>query len=150
MRAIQSTICTGTRLTTHKKLTQGTFRPHEDGVRECGDCFKPAPIKVYLDDEDKVRGINRTHFCGDLPVEFSIGLMTHSTVRGKEVDIFRACSSHANYHLHRWHHLKVNETLVRPMYPLDSQDDVMRAFAHASANVFPRYEEWRQEWAKKL
>lgn len=144
-------ICTEKNLlVTHKRLEEGSFRAHEDGVKECEDCFRPAAVKLYVDDADKVRGISRTWFCKDNPVDFSIGLMIFSTTRKKEVDAIRACSTHANYHMHHWHHLKVNETDVNQIYPLDTIDDVMNAHAHASENVLPRYEEWRQEWEKRM
>ncbi|MBD1541047.1 hypothetical protein G9E11_02000 [Arthrobacter sp. IA7] len=134
----------------HDKVTPGKYSVHDGDVKECPDCFRPAPIKMYLDDEDKVLGINRTFFCRDEPVSFSMGLLTYSSVRGKEVDVIRACSSHANYHVHHWHHLRVAETKINEMYPIDSHDDLIRAHGHASHNVFPRYAEWKKEWSKKI
>lgn len=134
----------------HDKVTRGNFRVHEEAVKDCPDCFRPPAVKMYLDDDDRVRGIARTFFCKDKPVDFSIGLMTFSSVRRKEVDVIRACSSHANYHVHYWHHLKVAEVSVLEKYPLDTLDDVMRAYGSATANVYPRYEEWIEKWGRKV
>ncbi|MET3934976.1 hypothetical protein [Arthrobacter sp. OAP107] len=134
----------------HDKVTRGQFRVHDDGVKECADCYKPPAVKMFVDDADRVRGITRTSFCADKPVGFSIGLMTYSSVRKQDVDVIRACSSHANYHVHHWHHLRVSETKVVEKYPLDSPDDVMRAYGSATANIYPRYEEWITEWSRKV
>lgn len=134
----------------HDRLDSGSFRFHENGDKVCDDCFRPRALKLFLDDEFITRGIARTWFCKDNPVDFSIGVMTFSSVRKCFVDVMRACSAHANYHVHWWHHLKVNEKSVQEHYPLNTQDDVIAAHQDASANVFPRYTEWKAKWSRRI
>lgn len=127
----------------HGRLQAGRFRYHSD---PCPTCWRPPPVKVYLDDAKEVKGINRTFFCDDAPVNFSIGLMVWASFRSKFTDAIRACSAHSNYHVHWWHKLSLSETRIVEQYVLDDLDDVLRAHAHASANIFGRYEDWRTAW----
>lgn len=134
---------------THARLTEGSYRYHAQGAGECPECLRPPAVKIMLDDDDEVRGIRRTFFCGEATVDFSIGVQAWAGPRKAFVDVVRACSSHANYHVHWWHHLRVSETSVEEKYPLNAQEDVNRAYMDASVNIFPRYEEWRNKWAAK-
>lgn len=133
----------------HNRVTRGDFQYHDDGSSECPDCERRPVVKMMLDDENLVHGLARTHFCRREPINFSIGVQVWSGPRKQYVYAIRACSSHANYHVHWWHHLKVNEVGVDEKFKLDSREDVKRAYVDASANVFPRFEDWRARWAAR-
>lgn len=132
--------------TAHTRLEQGAFRYHRD---PCPDCSRPPAAKLFVDDDNQVRSVVRTAFCNRKPVDFSIGLMVWSGPRKSFTYAIRACSAHANYHVHWWHKLRQSEVRVTSLFLLMDQDDVIRAHRDAAFNVLSRYEEWRDKWNAK-
>ncbi|QOT16022.1 hypothetical protein [Paenarthrobacter sp. YJN-5] len=127
----------------HKSLEQGLLH-HE----KCDGCLETRPaLKTYIDTEDTLLSVERYIQCGSFVWDFSVGLLAeHRATKGLE-NVVRACSAHANYHLHRWEYLfprrkQVPESLAM----LDNEEQAHEASLDAYSRVIVDAVEWRETW----
>ena len=132
----------------HKRLSEGTLY-HEQ--QKCSTCERTnPPIRVFLDAENGLEILDNHISCEGLVWDFSVGLLVHhSRYQGRTPYVLRACSKHANYHLHKWSPLRPfakNET-VQSLGVLDSLQEADEAYKNSQKLVAEiGIRKWWSEW----
>ena len=130
--------------TEHKGLKPGLLH-HE----KCENCRETRPaLKIQIDDEDPLVSIERYIACGTFVWNFSVGLRAMHHVTKAMEDVVRACSAHANYHVHFWNYLYPRRKLVpESLGVLDNEEQAhvasMDAYSRVVSDAVERREEWR-------
>ncbi|MGH1977036.1 hypothetical protein [Rothia sp. L_38] len=132
----------------HKRLKPGQlYHPQET----CSTCepTKP-PIRVYLDHEHGLEILDNHVSCQGLVWKFSVGLLVRHPRYGQKTPyVLRACSSHANYHVHEWSPLRPfsRDGKVTSLRVLDSLQDADKAYGESQQLVQVHgIEKWWSEW----
>lgn len=132
----------------HGKLAQGKL---EHDLKACGSCERTnPPIRIYLDQQNGLEILDNHTVCQGQTWLFSVGLLAHNPrYKGRVPYVMRACSSHANYHLHEWHPLRPfskNEK-VSSFGVLDSLEEADKAYRHSQSYIPEEgIKRWWQEW----
>lgn len=127
----------------HNTLEQGSmYHP------KCDSCTETRPaLKFYLDFDDPLRVIERHIKCDNFVWDFSIGLHGLHPALKKETSIVRACSAHANYHVHWWDYLYPRRDQVPKSYAvLDNEEKADHAYHDAVTYVIDDAFERRAQW----
>lgn len=119
----------------------------------CSETWDYPPVILYLDDENTLRITDRHMTCTatdparDMAYNFSIALSSRGEkTQNKYWQVIRGCSSHRNFHYHRYKYLS-DRSVVEENRPLnstmESNADYEEATAFIVEGAFERIEEWQ-------
>ncbi|GAA3305568.1 hypothetical protein GCM10017709_27070 [Glutamicibacter nicotianae] len=128
----------------HDRLVPGAF-----WHGECAGCSDDSRA-VKVDLGEGLRTVTRVKRCksvGDLVVDFSVGVQSEHPDMPKPADVIRGCSSHANYHWHRWDFQYPRRDLpAESLCQLDSVLQVHNCFIDSTHRISGQAVDWREQW----
>lgn len=122
--------------------------------KSCVETWGSPAIVSYIDDVGSLRITNRHTICTatdparDMVYNFSLDLSFRdgSFEPGRYWQVIRGCSSHRNFHYHRYKY-RSDRSVVEENRPLNSIMESNAAYVEAAAfiveGVFERIEEWQ-------
>ncbi|WP_104044812.1 hypothetical protein [Arthrobacter sp. ZGTC412] len=127
----------------HGPLEQGLLY-HE----KCEGCVPTRPpLKMSLDEDDLLIAIDRHTRCEGFVWDFSVGLMADHKVTRMMEHVVRACSAHANYHLHKGNYLRPKKLKVSKTFgTLDNEQEADDAYNQSAMTIIGDAIEWRDRW----